>query len=114
MVKLQVSRVADFFNFISSYSQDQELPHCATINEDLVQIYEEDLETLLTILTSDNMETRIGELRACWFLRAERCDPERFMIGLAYKASLSRPSARSMFYTCKKRRLSYGKKKYQK
>ena len=34
--------------------------------------------------------------------RTERCDPDRFMIGLAYRTFLSRPLARSVFYTWQK------------
>ena len=38
-LKLQETRVVDFAGFISSYSQDQELPQCATIYESLVGIF---------------------------------------------------------------------------
>ena len=53
-LKLQESRVADFINFVSSYSQDQELPLCAIFNEALVQLYEEDLKKYLAAFASAN------------------------------------------------------------
>ena len=52
--KLQDNQVADFIGFISSYSQDQELPQCGTLNQSLAQFYEEDLKTFLVTFASTN------------------------------------------------------------
>ena len=60
-LKLQESLVADFIAFMSSYSQDKELPQCATIYESLVQFCEDDLETFLVALAS-NISLNSAEL----------------------------------------------------
>ena len=53
-LQLQEDRVADFFSFLSTYSQDQELSQCATLNEALAQLYEEDLTTYLAAFAYAN------------------------------------------------------------
>ena len=53
-LKLRKSRAAHLIRFMSSYSQDKELPQCAAIYESLVQFCEEDLETFLGAFASTN------------------------------------------------------------
>ena len=55
-LKLNKSRVADFIGVISLYSpyQESSRSQCATFNEMLIQLYEEDIKTFLAAIVSAN------------------------------------------------------------
>ena len=61
----QEKLIADFICFMSSYSQDPELPQCATICEYIVQFYEEELETFLVALASTKKLTAELDVTKC-------------------------------------------------
>lgn len=90
------------------------IPHSAAIAVKLDQFQYLALRTMLSLAQGypyatlralsgcPSMKERIGEIRARWFLRAERCSDADFMIGLAYKAYRSRPMSSSTFWVAEK------------
>ena len=69
-LKLQENRTVDFISFISSYSQDQELPLCAIISEYLAQIYKQDLEAFIVAFASANKLTAELDVPKCRLIYA--------------------------------------------